>query len=163
MSTTLYIALEKTTDRGKFHWAIIIEPSTDELSGFVDPFQIKLDQHWQFKGEAVRFLDSDTFVGCVRLPEVQASVDTLRKRFAENPPAQGNTCLPYTHTEVGWSCALWVMRELTKLEEEDLVQLGLASWSDAPKFYVRVCGKGIELQGMNGGMLINGVRLIDLI
>ncbi|KIM75245.1 hypothetical protein PILCRDRAFT_827497 [Piloderma croceum F 1598] len=150
MGTTLYISLERTTDRGKFHWAIIVEPSADALSGF-------------FKSEAVRFPDEDNFVGCVRLPEVQASVDTLRERFAENPAAQGNTYLPYTHTEKGWSCALWVMRELTKLEEEGLIQLGLASWSDVPKFYIRVCDKGIELQEMTGGMLVNGVRVIDLI
>jgi hypothetical protein len=100
MGTTLHISLEKTTDMGKFYWTIIIEPSADELSGFVHPFRIKLDPG-RFKGETVRVLDEDNFIGCVRLPEIQASVDTLRKRFSESPAAQGNTCLPYTHTERG--------------------------------------------------------------
>jgi hypothetical protein len=106
-------------------------------------------------------LNNDTFVGCVRLPEVNASMATIAKRLKEAPAAKGDTPLPYTHTEAGWSCALWVMRELTKLENEGLVQLGLAKWAEAPKFYVRVCGKGNELQAETGGTLINGVRVID--
>lgn len=101
------------------------------------PSELNLDPG-RFKGEAVRVLDEDNFIGCVRLPEIQASVDTLRKRFSENPAAQGNTCLPYTHTERGWSFALWVMRELTQLEVKGLVQLGLASWSDASILYPRM-------------------------
>ena len=55
------------------------------------------------------------------------------------------------------------MRELTQLEEKGLVQLGLASLSDTSKFYIRVCSRGIELQEMTSGMLMNGVRIIDLI
>jgi hypothetical protein len=162
MSTTLYIALDRTTDRGKFHWAII-SPGTNGLSGFVDPFQIKLDTDWKFIGEPVKLLTSDTFIGCVRLPEIQASRDTLYRRFVEASVTQGETSLPYTHTEAGWSCALWAMRELTKLEEEGSVQLGLGRWSDAPKFYVNVCGKGIKLQEKTGGILVNGIRVINLV
>ena len=52
--------------------------SPNAFSGFIDPFQIKLDQDWDFKGEPVRLLDGDIFIGCVLLPEIQTSVDTLR-------------------------------------------------------------------------------------
>ncbi|KIM71930.1 hypothetical protein PILCRDRAFT_804541 [Piloderma croceum F 1598] len=150
-----------TDERGKFHWAIIA-PGRDGLVGDVYPFQIKLDPTWQFSGRAVRLLSSGNFVGCVRLPAIYTSMETLSTRFKAASPTQDDTILPYTHTGQGWSCALWVMRELAKFEADGLVNLGLPTWSNAPTFYVRVCGRGVELQEQTGGTVVNGIRIIDL-
>lgn len=107
-------------------------------------------------------LDDESFVGCVRLPVVNGSQTDVCNTLENASSAQGDTNIPYTHSSRGWSCALWIIRELNKLEEQGLISLGLPKWSSAPKFYMETCGRGIQLQEQAGGTVIDDIRVINL-
>jgi hypothetical protein len=143
-SVTIYIALYRTVDPQKFHWAMVV-PREGTVGGFVRIYDIKqVDETWKFFDIQASLKNSSSLIGCIRLPAVKASFSTIGEQFQASEVGQAGTTLPYTHTK--WTCALWIMRELHELQRKGLVELGFSNWSDAPSFYLAICKKAIKFR-----------------
>ncbi|KAJ3817671.1 hypothetical protein F5880DRAFT_1492553 [Lentinula raphanica] len=146
----VYVALyrreeEETSAPSSFHWALCYLPRSDDdpTHGFYVYQVIDDNGAWEYSKETNphHVERNKRFHIVVKLGYVSADINALAEFTESQPATQEDTPLLSTHRK--WSCALWIIRVLSDLQEAGLfMDIPLATDADKAKFYRRIYSIG---------------------
>ncbi|KAJ3934812.1 MAG: hypothetical protein NXY57DRAFT_608830 [Lentinula lateritia] len=156
LESCVYIALYRRDDGGSvptsFHWALCYLPrdvNDDTTQGFY-VYQV-LDESgiWEqsrVDHNPIRVEHSQRFHIVIKLGDISTDINTVSEFTASQPATQDDTPLLETHKK--WSCALWIIRVLSDLQEAELFSdIPLYTEADKVKFYRRIYSIGALASG----------------
>ncbi|KAJ4497912.1 hypothetical protein C8R41DRAFT_916929 [Lentinula lateritia] len=153
---TAYIALYRREEEGSvptsFHWALCYLPrdfNDDTTKGFY-VYQV-LDESgiWEqsrVDHNPIRVEHIQRFHIVIKLGDISTDINTVSEFTASQPATQDDTPILETHKK--WSCALWIIRVLSDLQEAELFSdIPLYTEADKVKFYRRIYSIGALASG----------------
>ncbi|GBE89927.1 hypothetical protein SCP_1702530 [Sparassis crispa] len=158
--TEVCIALYKSGQKGRYHWALVLPSgNATTIGNNADVFQIRLNESWVPSHQRVTLTSSISFLCCIRLPPAVGTNDELKGIIASFDASQGDTKLLFTHTS--WTCAQWVIRSLGALVEGRRMD-GAVTASGKEMFYARINAIGSKVEeGSIAGQVVYGVRVVS--
>lgn len=145
----LYIALYKRTEySASYHWGLVPSDSTTAPDDSAMVYQIEDSTgEWNLGHRQVQLAKEPQFLGCVKLPPIDATVNDMSMFLAQYGPEQGQSI---TAGNVAWSCSRWVIRILQDLFDAELLALDVKHMR-SDDFHQRITTRGMALEATQGG------------